>query len=53
MEGQMVQGMMMDGTMMLCMVASSLFGLVVAVTVIIQAVLLSKILGEVRKLKKP
>ncbi len=44
----------MESTMMMiCMVASTLFALIVAATVIIQAVLLTKILGEVRKLKKP
>lgn len=43
----------MEGHMMLCMVASTLFALIVAVTVIIQAVLLLKILREVRKLKTP
>jgi hypothetical protein len=53
MEGQMMQGAMMNGTMMICMVASTLLALIVAVTVIVQAVLLWKILGEVRKLKKP
>jgi hypothetical protein len=53
MEGQMMQGAMMNGTMMICMVASTLLALIVAVTVFVQAVLLWKIRGEVRKLKKP
>lgn len=34
----------MDGTMMICMVASTLFALIVAITVIIQAILQNKIL---------
>lgn len=42
----------MDGTMMICLVASTLFVLIVAITVIIQAVLQKKILREVRKLRE-
>jgi len=46
-----MQGSMMDGSMMLCMAASALFGLIVAVTVIVQAVLQAKILRELREWK--
>jgi predicted lipid-binding transport protein (Tim44 family) len=49
MGGPMMNGPMMNGSMMLCMVASALFGLIIAVTIIVQAVLLAKILGELRK----
>lgn len=41
-----MQGEMMNGSMMLCMAATSRFVLILAVTVIIQAVLQSKILSE-------
>lgn len=38
------------GMMMVCMIATTLFALVLAVTVIIQAVLQRKILRELRRL---
>jgi hypothetical protein len=49
MEG-MMDGSMMGGTMMFCMMASALFGLIITVAVIVQAVLQTKILDELRKL---
>jgi hypothetical protein len=42
---------MMDGMMAICMIASTLFALVILVAIIIQTVVQVKILGEVRRLQ--
>jgi uncharacterized membrane protein len=44
----MMDGPMMGG-MLICMIASTLFALVIMVTLIVQAVLQSRILAELRK----
>ena len=41
---------MMDGMMAICMIASTLFALVILVAIMIQTVVQVKILGEVRRL---
>lgn len=46
----MIDNWMMDGMMAICMIASTLFALVILVAVIIQTVVQVKILGEIRKL---
>jgi hypothetical protein len=43
---------MMDGMMAICMIASTLFALVILVAIIIQTVVQVKILGEVRRLQR-
>jgi hypothetical protein len=50
MDGMMNHNMMNTGWMMLCMATSTLFALGIAVTVIVQAVLLRKILRELRQI---
>jgi hypothetical protein len=42
---------MMNGSMMLCMIAAALFDLIIVIAVIVQAVLQANILREVRRLK--
>lgn len=41
---------MMDDTMLACMIASTLFGLIILALVIVQTVLQARILRELRKL---
>lgn len=46
----MMDGMMSNNMMTMCMIASTLFALGIAAVVIIQAVLLAKILRELRRM---
>lgn len=46
----MMEGMMNNNMMAMCMVASTLFALGIAAVVVIQAVLLAKILRELRQM---
>jgi hypothetical protein len=45
-----MQGSMMNSSMMLCMAASALSGVVIVVAVVVQVVLQARMLGELRKL---
>ena len=54
MDGDMMMdgGQMMDGGMMMaCMIAGTLFALVILVLIIVQTVLQAKILGELRRFR--